>query len=161
MGMSNGLVAQLAAALSGDNPDPGDIKNRAAALQTYLDADVSGDPNLTRAGLLIAAVAGGSESPDPGDIINRARALSTSFAPTAGTTELVRTNLAPAVPATGVEAANTSNGPVAVYLTGGTVTAVTIDGVVTGLTSGVFVVGPGGEISVTYSVVPTWVWVGF
>lgn len=42
-----------------------------------------------------------------------------------------------------------------VTITGGTVTAIAVNGVVTGLTTGTFTVPPGGSITVTYSVSPT------
>lgn len=45
--------------------------------------------------------------------------------------------------------------PVNVAITGGTVTVITVGGVVTGLTTGTFLIPPGGSIAVTYSVAPT------
>ena len=48
----------------------------------------------------------------------------------------------------------------AVYITGGTVTAVAIGGTATGLTSGQFFVPAGETITLTYSAAPTWTWFG-
>jgi hypothetical protein len=44
---------------------------------------------------------------------------------------------------------------VSVTITGGTVTVIAVNGVVTGLTTGTFTIPPGGSITVTYSVAPT------
>ena len=44
---------------------------------------------------------------------------------------------------------------VSVTITGGTVTVIAVNGVTTGLTTGTFTVPPGGSITVTYSVAPT------
>jgi hypothetical protein len=161
MSFSNGLVAQLAAALSSDETDANDIKNRARAIQTYLDANASATPNLVQWGVLIAAAASGRSSADPNDIINRARTLTSVASPTIVNTAFARVDVAPAVPASTVAATNTTNGPVTVYLSGGAVTAVAVDGVVTGLTSGSFPLAPGEDITITYSVVPVWHWVSF
>jgi hypothetical protein len=53
--------------------------------------------------------------------------------------------------------ASLNPGPAAqsVTITGGTVTVIAVSGVVTGLTTGTFTVPPGGSITVTYSVGPT------
>ena len=42
-----------------------------------------------------------------------------------------------------------------ITITGGTVTVIAVNGVVTGQTTGTFTVPPGGSITVTYSVSPT------
>jgi hypothetical protein len=42
-----------------------------------------------------------------------------------------------------------------ITITSGTVTAIAVNGVSTGLTTGTFTVPPGGSITVTYSVAPT------
>lgn len=42
-----------------------------------------------------------------------------------------------------------------ITITGGTVTVIAVNGVTTGLTTGTFTVPPGGSITVTYSVAPT------
>jgi hypothetical protein len=47
-----------------------------------------------------------------------------------------------------------------VYISGGTVTDIAVQGISTGLTSGVFQVGVGRSIRLTYSVAPQWVWIG-
>lgn len=57
--------------------------------------------------------------------------------------------------ASGVAAVNPNPVPVAVTVSGGTVTAIAVGGVSTGLTSGTFTIEPGGSIAVTYSVAPT------
>lgn len=64
----------------------------------------------------------------------------------------------PAVPATGVTAANGTGTVVAVTVTGGTLTAVTVNGTQAGTTAGLYLVPPGGTIAITYSVAPTWAW---
>lgn len=68
----------------------------------------------------------------------------------------------PAVPATGVAATNNTGGPVAITLSGGTVTQIAVNGVVvlagTNITGSVISVPAGGTITPTYSVAPTWTW---
>ena len=65
----------------------------------------------------------------------------------------------PAVPASTVEATNTSGHPMWVEIAGGTVTVVKVDGVTIGARiSGAFFVRPGSKISITYSAAPTWQW---
>ncbi len=67
---------------------------------------------------------------------------------------------APAVPASGTALTNPFPFDTAVYVSGGTVTAVDLGGTATGLTSGQFSVPAGETITLTYSAAPTWVWVG-
>ncbi len=67
----------------------------------------------------------------------------------------------PAIPASGTAVKNTGASPVAVYLSGGTVTAVAVNGLTTGLTSGLFILPPQTSIVLTYSAAPSWVWVGW
>lgn len=64
----------------------------------------------------------------------------------------------PAVPASGTPVNNPYTFPVSVTVTGGTVTAVSVDG--TGLLTGdgTVTVPVGGNVSITYSVAPTWSW---
>jgi hypothetical protein len=50
--------------------------------------------------------------------------------------------------------------PATVYITGGTVTVIAIAGQATGLTAGSFRVLPGQTVTLTYSVAPTWTWLG-
>lgn len=69
------------------------------------------------------------------------------------------TNPQPAVPASTTAQANFFQFPVSVTVTGGTVSAIAVNGAVTGLTSGTVVVPPGGTITLTYTVAPTWTWV--
>lgn len=66
----------------------------------------------------------------------------------------------PAVPASTVAVANNAGVDCEVYITGGTVTAVTVGGVATGLTGGAFRVPVNQTIAITYSVAPTWTWFG-
>lgn len=67
--------------------------------------------------------------------------------------------VAPAIPASTVNLQNTFCRPAAVFINGGTVTAIKVDGVAQGVTSGLVLVPAGKNISITYSVVPTsWVW---
>lgn len=65
---------------------------------------------------------------------------------------------APAVPVSGVAFRNPKFRKAAVYVNGGTVSAVDIDGVTTGQTSGLFILPSGKSITLTYSVAPTWTW---
>ena len=67
----------------------------------------------------------------------------------------------PAVPATTVAYTNILGVACSVYVIGGTVTVIAINGTTTGLTSGhVGIVKPGETIAITYSVAPTWNWIG-
>jgi len=56
---------------------------------------------------------------------------------------------------TGVAVPNPNPVPVSVTISGGTVTGISVSGVSTGQTSGTFTIPPGGSISVTYSVAPS------
>ena len=74
---------------------------------------------------------------------------------------LVGSNVAtPSVPASTVPVFNPNNQPVAVTVTGGTVTVISINGVTTGATSGTVYVPAFGWITLTYSAAPTWTWAG-
>lgn len=67
----------------------------------------------------------------------------------------------PSVPASGTPYTNTLNADATVYITGGTVTAVSIGGQATGLvTPDTVRVSSGQTITLTYSVAPTWTWFG-
>ncbi len=66
----------------------------------------------------------------------------------------------PAVPASTVAYTNAYGVDATVYVAGGTVTGISIGGTATGLTSGSFRVPASQTIAITYSVVPTWVWIG-
>lgn len=66
--------------------------------------------------------------------------------------------VAPAVPASTVNATNSNAYPVSVVVTGGTLTAVVVNGVTVGTTAGTYTVPVGGTISITYTVAPTWAW---
>lgn len=75
----------------------------------------------------------------------------------AGGTTLV----APSVPASTVSVTNNYHGTVDVAVSGGTVTAVFVNGTQVASGTGVTVAVPAhGQISVTYSVAPTWTWTG-
>ena len=67
---------------------------------------------------------------------------------------------APAIPTSASAYTNPFPFDCAVYVTGGTVTAVAIGGTATGLTSGQFFVPAGETITLTYSAAPTWTWFG-
>jgi len=64
----------------------------------------------------------------------------------------------PTVPTSTTAFTNNYGSNAMVYITGGTVTAVTVGGTATGLTSGGFRVPSGQTIAITYSVAPTWKW---
>jgi hypothetical protein len=64
----------------------------------------------------------------------------------------------PAVPGSAAPADNGTGIPVAVTVTGGTVTVIAVSGTATGLTSGTVVVPYPGTITLTYSAAPTWSW---
>ncbi len=73
----------------------------------------------------------------------------------------------PAVPASTVVRINETGFRCSVYMRAGTITAITVNGVVTGATASpsatgtlAFVLEPGGTIAMTYTVAPTWVWIG-
>jgi hypothetical protein len=68
----------------------------------------------------------------------------------------------PPIPATTVQQVNNNAFPVAVAIAGGTVTVVAVNGATQFTATGVTVVVPaGGNIALTYSVVPTsWTWTG-
>jgi len=66
----------------------------------------------------------------------------------------------PAVPATTVNYTNGYSYPCQVQVYGGTVTEIDIDDIATGLTSGIFMIPPGGTINITYSAAPSWLWWG-
>ena len=65
----------------------------------------------------------------------------------------------PTVPASTVALTNPYLTDCIVYISGGTVTVISINGVTTNLTSGTFIVEATKTIAITYSSVPTWVWV--
>lgn len=65
---------------------------------------------------------------------------------------------APSMPLSGVSFRSPAWRNSAVVITGGTVTSISIDGVVTGLTSGTVILPSGRNISIVYSVAPTWTW---
>lgn len=122
---------------------------------------LEGSPNniISAAGSGFSAVTPGIPFP-PG---SRLRTLKNSQSIYANTTQLGgAVTSPPAVPATGVAATNNSGGPVAVTLSGGTVTVVSVSGTQvlsgTNVTGSVISVPAGGTITLTYSVAPTWTW---
>lgn len=64
----------------------------------------------------------------------------------------------PGVPATTVAVVNNTGQNVNVVITGGTLTAVKINGVTVGTAAGTYFLPNGANISITYSVAPTWAW---
>jgi hypothetical protein len=64
----------------------------------------------------------------------------------------------PAVPLTTVPVTNTSPLPASVVISAGTLTQVFVNSVQVGTGDGTYVVPPGGTISITFSVAPTWTW---
>lgn len=66
----------------------------------------------------------------------------------------------PSVPASTVNYTNVYGYPCTVVVSGGTVTEIDIDDIATGLTSGIFIIPPGGTINITHSVAPSWLWWG-
>jgi hypothetical protein len=66
----------------------------------------------------------------------------------------------PTVPASNVAYSNDYGVDCAVYVAGGTVSAIKVNGATTGITSGLVRVGPGRTITLTYTAAPTWVWIG-
>jgi hypothetical protein len=65
----------------------------------------------------------------------------------------------PAVPASTGTATNTNAFPVAVAVSGGTVSVIAVNGVtIYSATGNTVVVPPGGTVGLTYTVAPTWVW---
>lgn len=64
----------------------------------------------------------------------------------------------PAIPASTVAQANTTEEDVLVVITGGTMTNVSINGATVGTGAGTYLLPPGGSITMTYSVAPTWTW---
>lgn len=66
---------------------------------------------------------------------------------------------APAIPTSTVAFQNPFWRDAFVNIVGGTVTVIAVDGTATGLTSGSFMVPTGKNITLTYSVAPTWNWV--
>jgi hypothetical protein len=70
------------------------------------------------------------------------------------------TTSTPSVPASTVTQANTNGWAVFVTITGGTLSSVRVNGTQVGTTAGTYVVPSGQTISITYTVAPTWNWVG-
>jgi hypothetical protein len=64
----------------------------------------------------------------------------------------------PSVPASTVGVVNSTGQYVDVAITGGTMTNVSVNGVTVGAGAGNYSVPPGGTITMTYTVAPTWAW---
>lgn len=73
---------------------------------------------------------------------------------------LIAVQTPPAVPASTVAQTNPFPFPCIVHVSAGTVTVIAVNASTTGLTAGSFILMPGDTITITYSVVPTWVWKG-
>lgn len=106
--------------------------------------------NVSVNGVTAGAGAGTYLVPTGGSIT-----MTYSVAPTWTWTTVVAN---PAVPASTVALANPTGQWVNVAISGGTLTFVFVNGVQVGTTAGNYAVPPGGNISITYSVAPTWVW---
>lgn len=65
---------------------------------------------------------------------------------------------APAVPANQTNVANITGYTVRVFVSGGAVQYIAINNANTGLTSGMFILGPGDSILLNYTTAPTWLW---
>lgn len=70
------------------------------------------------------------------------------------------TTVTPGFPATNTPVTNNNGWPVFVTITGGTLTSVKVNGTQVGTAAGTYVVPAGQTISVTYTLAPTWNWVG-
>lgn len=70
------------------------------------------------------------------------------------------TTSTPGFPASTTPVTNTNNWAVFVTITGGTLSSVKVNNVQVGTTAGTYVVASGQNISVTYTVAPTWAWAG-
>lgn len=68
--------------------------------------------------------------------------------------------ITPTLPASGTPYLNTTGVDCDVYVTVGTVTAIAVNGITTGMISGLIRVPVQTTIIITYSVAPTWVWIG-
>lgn len=64
----------------------------------------------------------------------------------------------PAVPASTVAQPNQTGQYVDVAIVGGTMTNVSVNGTTVGAGAGNYVIPPGGSITMTYTVAPTWTW---
>lgn len=70
-----------------------------------------------------------------------------------------RTPQSPAMPASTTAQYNLYGVPCMVQVYGGTVTAIQVNGAaINGVISGVFYLGPGDRVSITYTVAPSWIW---
>lgn len=74
----------------------------------------------------------------------------------------------PAVPASTTAIANTTGVPVTAYIKGGTLTVITVGGTATGISAAASAgaahsipLSPNQTIAITYTVAPTWVWIGY
>lgn len=64
----------------------------------------------------------------------------------------------PSVPASTTPVTNNTGQQVDVAIVGGTMTNVSVNGVTVGAGAGNYALPPGGTISMTYTVAPTWTW---
>jgi hypothetical protein len=105
-----------------------------------------------------------------GNTLHTVGTLGTAALVTAGVASLVSGNIGynpvgslgpPTVPGSTTVLVNPYNVNASVFVTGGTVTVIAVNGVTTGQITGQFTVPAGGSIKLTYSVAPTWVWIGW
>lgn len=98
----------------------------------------------------------------PSDIVNSYGSLQLLdgqvVSPPVGASPIFTTQVAPAVPASTVAAQNNTNQNYSVVISAGTLTQVSVNGIVVGTADGTYIVPPGGFISITYTVAPTWTW---
>jgi hypothetical protein len=66
----------------------------------------------------------------------------------------------PGVPTSNTPVTNATGQPVNVTITGGTMTAVVVNGTTVGVGAGTYQVPSGGTITLTFTVAPTWNWIG-
>lgn len=65
---------------------------------------------------------------------------------------------APSVPASGTPLVSPYGAPMYVTVTGGVVSAIVVNGTTLGITSGTFLLPPGGIVTLTYTSAPSWAW---
>jgi hypothetical protein len=108
------------------------------------------DPNNNFTGTVNLSIIGGVPAVNGG---RNVKVISTNQASAPGR------KTAPSIPSSTVDLKNPFWRDVAVTISGGTVTDVAVDGGSTGITSGTVIVPSGKNITLTYSVAPTWNWV--
>jgi hypothetical protein len=135
---------------------------------TFLDAEPGDEGQPGAPGTAGAAGATGAQGPTgPSTGLLEQPAETEIWPNTGGAAPVVSVVTQPAVPASTTAVVNKSGVPVTVYVKGGTLTVITVGGVVTGIaaaaaanTAHVIPLAPGQTIAITYTVAPTWVWIG-